>query len=234
MSAYSMSGTSSRTSSSTSALGTFSNTNPARGSRVSASPTRNPASRSGPATCTTRSSSACATTSARSSSSSSFSTTTSPARSKARAATTLNASLSMTSWPGRSWETSTDGLQATRILRPALITSTVSSSASARNSPKVFGGCASRSTSALRATICSRASRSVATSRSFWAVSWLTWARSLVSCSAAIPGRPELSSSTSCCRRAISCRSADSSAAGPGSCPVIRASRRPWGATIRQ
>ena len=96
---------------------------------MSASPTRSFSLRSGPESWTTRSSSACATTRARSSSITSLRITISPVRSKARAATTLKASLSMTSWPGCSSSSSTVGLTATRILRPELMTSTVPSSA---------------------------------------------------------------------------------------------------------
>ena len=47
--------------------------------------------------------------------------------------------------------------------------SAVCSSAAARKTPKLAGGWASRSTSALRVMICSRASRSVAASRSLLA-----------------------------------------------------------------
>jgi hypothetical protein len=95
-------------------------------------------------------------------------------RSNSRAATTLNASLSITSWPACSSATGTVGLTDTRILRPELTTSTVPSSAGPTKMPKVFGGWARRSTSAFRATIWSRASRSVEASRSFWAASWPT------------------------------------------------------------
>ncbi len=94
--------------------------------------------------------------------------TISPVFSNCRAATTLKASLSMTSWPARSSSTSIEGLTDTRILRPELMTSTVPSSAGARKTAKVLGGCASRSTSALSWTICSRASRRVPARRSFW------------------------------------------------------------------
>ena len=78
---------------------------------------------------------------------------------------------------------STVGLTETRILRPELTTSTVPSSAGPTKIPNVFGGWARRSTSAFSATIWSRASRSVEASRSFWAASWPTWARSRASCS---------------------------------------------------
>jgi len=55
----------------------------------------------------------------------------------------------------------------TRILRPPVNTSHVSSSLAFRKTPKPDGGCASRSTSSFSATIWSRASRSVVASRSF-------------------------------------------------------------------
>ncbi len=90
--------------------------------------------------------------------------------SKPSAATTFIASLSMTSWPRRSSSSSTLGLTATRSLRPPVKMSTVSSSLRPRKTPKPAGGWASRSTSSFRATIWSRASWSVSTSRSFWVV----------------------------------------------------------------
>ena len=84
--------------------------------------------------------------------------------------TTLSASFSTTSWPGRSSASSTLGDTFTRILRPPVNTSQVSSSFACRKTPKPDGGWASRSTSSFSATIWSRASRRVAASRSFWAV----------------------------------------------------------------
>src|SRR5215475_2540754 len=81
--------------------------------------------------------------------------------------TTLSASFSTTSWPGRSESSSTAGLTLTRILRPPVKTSAVPSSQAPRNTPKPEGGLASRSTSSFSATIWSRASRSVSASRSF-------------------------------------------------------------------
>src|SRR5215471_17480667 len=84
--------------------------------------------------------------------------------------TTLSASFSTTSWPGRSVSSSTAGLTLTRILRPPVKTSAVPSSQAPRNTPKPEGGLASRSTSSFSATIWSRASRSVSARRSFWPV----------------------------------------------------------------
>ena len=85
--------------------------------------------RSGSAIRTTFSSSAFAITRARSPSARiSLSITTSPTSSNSRAATTLRASLSMTSWPRSRSSTSTFGLTLTRSLRPPVKTSTVSSS----------------------------------------------------------------------------------------------------------
>src|SRR5450755_3806760 len=166
-----MSGTSSRMSSSTSAFGMRSNTYPERGSSSSESPLRSVEARSGSASRTTRSSSACEMTRARSpSSSSSLSMTISPADSYPSASTTLSASLSTTSWPGLRWSSSTAGLTWTRIFRPPVNTAAVLSWAAFRKTPKPDGGCASRSTSSLSATIWSRASRSVPVSRSFCAV----------------------------------------------------------------
>src|SRR6201993_2105161 len=81
--------------------------------------------------------------------------------------TMFSASLSTTSWPGRSASRSTFGLTFTRILRPPVNTSAVLSSRAARNTPKPDGGCASRSTSSLSATIWSLASRRVEAKRSF-------------------------------------------------------------------
>ena len=104
------------------------------------------------------------------SASSSLSITTSPTSSNSRAATTLRASLSMTSWPCGRASRSTDGLTLTRSLRPPVKTSTESSSLRCRKMPKPAGGWASRSTSSLRVMIWSRASRSVWASRSFWEV----------------------------------------------------------------
>ena len=100
----------------------------------------------------------------------SLSMTISPTSSKSRASTTLRASLSMTSWPRTRSSRSTVGLTFTRSLRPPVKTSIESSSLRPRKVPKPAGGCASRSTSSLRATIWSRASRRVWASRSFWAV----------------------------------------------------------------
>ena len=82
--------------------------------------------------------------------------------------TTLSASFRTTSWPGRSPASSTFGDTFTRILRPPVKTSAVSSSHALRKTPNPEGGWASRSTSSFSATIWSRASRSVAASRSFW------------------------------------------------------------------
>ncbi len=101
------------------------------------------------------------------SASSSLNITTSPTCSKSRAATTLSASLSMTSWPRRRSSRSTAGLTLTRSLRPPVKTSTESSSLRARKVPKPAGGWASRSTSSLSFMIWSRASRSVWARRSF-------------------------------------------------------------------
>src|SRR5215471_19289253 len=84
--------------------------------------------------------------------------------------TTLSASFSTTSWPGRRVSSSTAGLTLTRILRPPVKTSAVPSSQAPRNTPKPEGGLASRSTSSFSATIWSRASRSVSARRSFWPV----------------------------------------------------------------
>ncbi len=155
-------------SSSTSALGIRSYTYPDRDSSSSESPARSGWCSSGSASRTTRSSSACEMTSARSqSASTSLSITTSPTVSKDWAMTTLSASFRTTSWPGRSSLSSTFGEMFTRILRPPVNTSHVSSSFAFRKTPKPDGGCASRSTSSFSATIWSRASRSVAASRSF-------------------------------------------------------------------
>ncbi len=96
--------------------------------------------------------------------------TTSPICSNSSAATTLRASLSMTSWPRTRVSTSTAGLAVTRSLRPPVNTSIESSSLRCRKVPKPAGGCASRSTSSLSRVIWSRASRSVSASRSFCAV----------------------------------------------------------------
>ena len=96
--------------------------------------------------------------------------TTSPTVSYDWAMTTLSASFSTTSWPGRSSLSSTFGDTFTRILRPPVNTSHVSSSFAFRKTPNPDGGWASRSTSSFSATIWSRASRRVAASRSFWAV----------------------------------------------------------------
>jgi hypothetical protein len=93
--------------------------------------------------------------------------TTSPIVSKPWAITTFRASLSTTSWPGRSSSSSMLGLTLTRILRPPVNTSALPSGPADRNTPKPLGGCARRSTSSFRATIWSRASRSVPVSRSF-------------------------------------------------------------------
>ena len=132
------------------------------------SPARSLRSRSGSAMRTTRSSSALAITRTRSPSArTSLSITTSPTFSKSSAATTLRASLSMTSWPRCSSSRSTEGLTLTRSLRPPVKTSMESSSLRARKVPKPAGGCASRSTSSLSVMIWSRASRSVWASRSF-------------------------------------------------------------------
>ena len=85
--------------------------------------------RSGSARRTTRSSSALAMTRTRSpSASSSLNITTSPTFSNSSAATTLSASLSMTSWPRDRWSRSTLGLTLTRSLRPPVNTSIESSS----------------------------------------------------------------------------------------------------------
>ena len=166
-----MSGTSSRISSSTSALGIRSYTYPDRDSSSSESPARTGWFRSGSASRTTRSSSAWEMTRARSpSASTSLSMTTSPTFSKPWAMTTLSASFRTTSWPGRSSLSSTFGDTFTRILRPPVNTSAVSSSHALRKIPNPDGGWASRSTSSFSATIWSRASRSVAASRSFCAV----------------------------------------------------------------
>ena len=81
--------------------------------------------------------------------------------------TTLSASLSTTSWPGRSSASSIPGLTLTRIFRPPVNTSALPSSQACRKIPNPDGGCASRSTSSFSATIWSRASRKVLTSRSF-------------------------------------------------------------------
>ena len=96
--------------------------------------------------------------------------TTSPTVSYPWAITTLRASFSTTSWPGRSFSSSTAGLTLTRIFRPPVNTSAVPSSHASRKTPNPEGGWASRSTSSLSATIWSRASRSVSASRSFWPV----------------------------------------------------------------
>ena len=96
--------------------------------------------------------------------------TTSPTVSYPWAMTTLRASFSTTSWPGRSFSSSTAGLTLTRIFRPPVNTSAVPSSHASRKTPNPEGGWASRSTSSLSATIWSRASRSVSASRSFWPV----------------------------------------------------------------
>ena len=93
--------------------------------------------------------------------------TTSPTCSKSSAATTLRASLSMTSWPRCSASRSTEGLTLTRSLRPPVKTSIESSSLRSRKVPKPAGGWASRSTSSLSVMIWSRASRRVWASRSF-------------------------------------------------------------------
>ena len=102
------------------------------------------------------------------SASSSLNITTSPTCSKSSAATTLRASLSMTSWPR--WQRRRgrrDGLTLTRSLRPPVNTSMESSSLRARKVPKPAGGWASRSTSSLSVMIWSRASRRVWARRSF-------------------------------------------------------------------
>ena len=141
-------------------------------------------SRSGSARRTTRSSSALAMTRTRSPSSrSSLNMTTSPTSSKSSAATTLSASLSMTSWPRTRVSISTLGLTFTRSLRPPVKTSMESSSLRFRKVPKPAGGWASRSTSSFSFMICSRASRRVWASRSFWEVTaaserWVSASRS--------------------------------------------------------
>ena len=71
--------------------------------------------------------------------------TTSPTVSYPWAMTTLRASFSTTSWPGRSLSSSTAGLTLTRIFRPPVNTSAVPSSQASRNTPKPDGGWASRS-----------------------------------------------------------------------------------------
>ena len=97
---------------------------------------------SGAASQTTRSSSACPTTSARPASpsavgseSTSRSPQTSPTRSYSPASTTVSASLSRTVWPLRSSSVVTAGETATRIRRPEVNTSTVSSGNRARKTP---------------------------------------------------------------------------------------------------
>ena len=70
---------------------------------------------------------------------------------------------------------SSSGCSATRILRPALKTSTVPSSLAPRNVPYADGGIVSFSTSSRSAAMCSRASRRVAERRSFWETAWASW-----------------------------------------------------------
>ena len=101
--------------------------------------------------------------------------TTSPEMSWPRASTTFSDSLSTTSWPRSSSSTSSSGCNATRILRPALNTSTVPSSLAARKVPYADGGIVSFSTSSRSAPMCSRASRRVADSFSFWETAWASW-----------------------------------------------------------
>ncbi len=171
-----MSGTSSSTSSSTSGRGIRSTSRPLRASMSTCSPARNLMPIRSSASSATRSSSARPTMSARRpSSSSSLKTTTSPWVSAPRASTTFNDSLSTTSWPRRSVSLSSSGWIATRILRPAVNTSTVPSSFAPRNVPYPEGGIVSFSTSSRSAAMCSRASRRVADSRSFCETAWASW-----------------------------------------------------------
>jgi hypothetical protein len=111
----------------------ISKTNPLRESMVRASPIRTGASSTWPANRTTRSSSPRPTTSARPWPSISLTVTISPTISYPPASTTVSASLSMTSWPGRRRCTSIAGLAPTCILRPEDTTSTLPSVRAPRN-----------------------------------------------------------------------------------------------------
>ena len=113
------------------------------------------AATSGSASQTIRSSSACPTTSARRpSESTSRSVLISPTASKLPASTTVSASLSRSVCPFLIALTSIFGEQVSRILRPEVNTSTVSSSCAPSITPYPLGGWPSRSTSSRSASSC--------------------------------------------------------------------------------
>ena len=147
-----------------------------RASTSTCSPARSLTPISGSASSAMRSSSARPRTRARvPSSSSSLKTTTSPCASAPRASTTFSDSLSTTSWPRVIDSDSSSGWMETRILRPAVKTSTVPSSLVPRKVPYPDGGIVSFSTSSRNAAMCSRASRRVADRRSFCETAWASW-----------------------------------------------------------
>src|SRR5580704_2974495 len=82
--------------------------------------------------------------------------------------TMFSASLSTTSWPGRSASRSTFGLTFTRILRPPVNTSAVVSSRAARNTPKPDGGWARRSFCEVTEVSDASVSRSRSSSKRTW------------------------------------------------------------------
>ena len=98
------------------------------------------------------------------------------------ASTTVSASLRRTCWPRCSVSTSTVGDTATRIRRPPVNTSTVSSGPAVRKTPYPLGGWASRSTSSWSCRSWARASWRVTMSFSLRSDSALMRLADSVSC----------------------------------------------------